>query len=163
LAKCRTVFLGSGNNTVKLGDFGLSKLMHVGTPFYMSPEICARERYTLQSDIWGVGCVMYELCQKQPPFNAHAKTPVRLGKFPPLPDIKNVIASCLQVNPDRRPETAALEIEVRTRVAAELEKEKFEIETYHNNPGRERQKSRVCHRLPDHRSVRCRYIALSSR
>ncbi|OXV08321.1 hypothetical protein Egran_03912 [Elaphomyces granulatus] len=118
------IFLGS-DNTVKLGDFGLSKLMHshefastyVGTPFYMSPEICAAERYTLQSDIWGVGCVMYELCQKQPPFNA--KTPIQLvqkireGKFPPLPDIyspelKNVIASCLQVNPDRRPDTAAL-------------------------------------------------------
>lgn len=90
---------------------------YVGTPFYMSPEICAAERYTLQSDIWGVGCVMYELCQKQPPFNA--KTPIQLvqkireGKFAPLPDIyspelKNVIASCLQVNPDRRPDTAAL-------------------------------------------------------
>ncbi|KAL1965182.1 hypothetical protein VTN77DRAFT_5936 [Rasamsonia byssochlamydoides] len=122
--KPENIFLGS-DNTVKLGDFGLSKLMqshdfastYVGTPFYMSPEICAAEKYTLHSDIWAVGCIMYELCQKQPPFNA--KTHIQLvqkireGKYAPLPDfysseLKNVIASCLRVNPDQRPDTAAL-------------------------------------------------------
>ncbi|KAJ9287393.1 hypothetical protein DTO021C3_5084 [Paecilomyces variotii] len=122
--KPENIFLGS-DNSVKLGDFGLSKLMqshdfastYVGTPFYMSPEICAAEKYTLHSDIWAVGCIMYELCQKQPPFNA--KTHIQLvqkireGKFAPLPDfyspeLKNVIASCLRVNPDHRPDTAAL-------------------------------------------------------
>lgn len=118
------VFLGS-DNSVKLGDFGLSKLMqshdfastYVGTPFYMSPEICAAEKYTLHSDIWALGCIMYELCQKSPPFNA--KTHIQLvqrireGKFAPLPEfysseLKSVIASCLRVNPDQRPDTAAL-------------------------------------------------------
>lgn len=118
------VFLGS-DNSVKLGDFGLSKLMqshdfastYVGTPFYMSPEICAAEKYTLHSDIWALGCIMYELCQKSPPFNA--KTHIQLvqrireGKFEPLPEfysseLKSVIASCLRVNPDQRPDTAAL-------------------------------------------------------
>jgi NIMA (never in mitosis gene a)-related kinase 2 len=118
------VFLGS-DNSVKLGDFGLSKLMqshdfastYVGTPFYMSPEICAAEKYTLYSDVWALGCIMYELCQKAPPFNA--KTHIQLvqrireGKFTPLPDIysselQSVIASCLRVNPDQRPDTAAL-------------------------------------------------------
>jgi len=122
--KPENIFLGS-DNSVKLGDFGLSKLMHsqdfastyVGTPFYMSPEICAAEKYTLFSDIWSVGCIMYELCQKQPPFNA--KTHVQLvqkireGKYAPLPDfyspeLKNVIASCLRVNPEQRPDTATL-------------------------------------------------------
>lgn len=122
--KPENIFLGS-DNSVKLGDFGLSKLMqshdfastYVGTPFYMSPEICAAEKYTLHSDIWAVGCIIYELCQKQPPFNA--KTHIQLvqkireGKFAPLPDfyspeLKNVIASCLRVNPDHRPDTAAL-------------------------------------------------------
>ncbi|GAQ03787.1 G2-specific protein kinase nimA [Aspergillus lentulus] len=122
--KPENIFLGS-DNTVKLGDFGLSKLMHshdfastyVGTPFYMSPEICAAEKYTLRSDIWAVGCIMYELCQREPPFNA--KTHIQLvqrireGKYAPLPDfyspeLKNVIASCLRVNPDHRPDTATL-------------------------------------------------------
>ncbi|KAF3402414.1 G2-specific protein kinase nimA [Talaromyces pinophilus] len=122
--KPENIFLGS-DNSVKLGDFGLSKLMqshdfastYVGTPFYMSPEICAAEPYTLHSDIWALGCIMYELCQKAPPFNA--KTHIQLvqrireGKYPPLPDLysaelKSVIASCLRVNPDQRPDTATL-------------------------------------------------------
>ncbi|KAG2418973.1 G2-specific protein kinase nimA [Aspergillus terreus] len=122
--KPENIFLGS-DNTVKLGDFGLSKLMnshdfastYVGTPFYMSPEICAAEKYTLRSDIWAVGCIMYELCQREPPFNARTHIQlvqkIREGKFAPLPDfyspeLKNVIASCLRVNPDHRPDTAAL-------------------------------------------------------
>ena len=122
--KPENIFLGN-DNAVKLGDFGLSKLMrshdfastYVGTPFYMSPEICAAERYTLRSDIWAVGCIMYELCQKEPPFNARTHIQliqkIRDGKYAPLPDIystelKNVIASCLRVNPDNRPDTAAL-------------------------------------------------------
>ncbi|KAL4958144.1 kinase-like domain-containing protein, partial [Aspergillus filifer] len=122
--KPENIFLGF-DNTVKLGDFGLSKLMashdfastYVGTPFYMSPEICAAEKYTLRSDIWAVGCIMYELCQREPPFNARTHIQlvqrIREGKFAPLPDfysteLKNVIASCLRVNPDHRPDTASL-------------------------------------------------------
>ncbi|KAI2787192.1 G2-specific protein kinase nimA [Penicillium oxalicum] len=122
--KPENIFLGS-DNTVKLGDFGLSKQMqshdfastYVGTPFYMSPEICAAEKYTLRSDIWAVGCIMYELCAKEPPFNARTHIQlvqkIRDGKFAPLPDyyspeLKNVIGSCLRVNPDNRPDTAAL-------------------------------------------------------
>lgn len=90
---------------------------YVGTPFYMSPEICAAEKYTLHSDIWAVGCIMYELCTKQPPFNA--KTHIQLvqkirdGRYVPLPDkysqqLKDIIGSCLRVNPDHRPDTAKL-------------------------------------------------------
>ena len=122
--KPENIFLGS-DNTVKLGDFGLSKQMqshdfastYVGTPFYMSPEICAAEKYTHRSDIWAVGCIMYELCQKEPPFNARTHIQlvqkIREGKFAPLPDfyspeLKNVIGSCLRVNPDHRPDTTAL-------------------------------------------------------
>ncbi|KAB8255183.1 kinase-like domain-containing protein [Aspergillus pseudonomiae] len=122
--KPENIFLGH-DNTVKLGDFGLSKLMnshdfastYVGTPFYMSPEICAAEKYTLRSDIWAVGCIMYELCQREPPFNARTHIQlvqrIREGKFAPLPEfyspeLKNVIASCLRVNPDHRPDTTAL-------------------------------------------------------
>ncbi|KAL8968343.1 MAG: hypothetical protein Q9183_002505 [Haloplaca sp. 2 TL-2023] len=118
------VFLGD-DNQVKLGDFGLSKLMqshdfastYVGTPYYMSPEICAAERYTLQSDIWSLGCVIYELCSRRPPFDA--KTHFQLvqkikdGRVDPLPsmyspELQHAIKSCLKVNPHQRPDTAAL-------------------------------------------------------
>ena len=118
------VFLGA-DNSVKLGDFGLSKLMqshdfastYVGTPFYMSPEICAAERYTLHSDIWSLGCVMYELCARTQPFNAkthfHLIQKIKEGRVDPLPsvysnELQNVIKSCLNINPLKRPDTASL-------------------------------------------------------
>ncbi|GAM89644.1 hypothetical protein ANO11243_076830 [Dothideomycetidae sp. 11243] len=122
--KPENVFLGDGN-AVKLGDFGLSKIIsshdfastYVGTPFYMSPEICAAERYSLYSDIWSLGCVIYELCSREPPFNAKTHfdliQKIKLGKVAPLPrtysrELSEVITACLQVNPNTRPDTAAL-------------------------------------------------------
>jgi serine/threonine protein kinase len=119
-----TVFLGE-DNSVKLGDFGLSKIMqshdfastYVGTPFYMSPEICAAERYTLKSDIWSLGCIIYELCSREPPFNAKSHfqlvQKIKEGKIAPLPNVYSpelnaIIKDCLKVNPDRRPDTATL-------------------------------------------------------
>lgn len=90
---------------------------YVGTPFYMSPEICAAEKYTLKSDIWSLGCIIYELCTREPPFNAKTHfqlvQKIKEGKVAPLPPIYSnelyqVIKDCLRVNPDRRPDTAAL-------------------------------------------------------
>ncbi|KAI1349974.1 kinase-like domain-containing protein [Xylaria sp. FL0043] len=122
--KPENVFLGE-NNSVKLGDFGLSKMIqshdfastYVGTPFYMSPEICAAERYTLKSDIWSLGCVIYELCAREPPFNAKSHfqlvQKIKEGKVATLPRIYSaelmaVVRDCLKVNPDARPDTASL-------------------------------------------------------
>ncbi|KAF7889954.1 uncharacterized protein EAF02_002369 [Botrytis sinoallii] len=122
--KPENIFLGEGNS-VKLGDFGLSKLMeshdfastYVGTPFYMSPEICAAERYTLKSDIWSLGCIMYELCTREVPFNAKSHfqlvQKIKEGKVTPIPNIyspelASVIKDCLRVNPDRRVDTVTL-------------------------------------------------------
>lgn len=113
------VFLGK-DNSVKLGDFGLSKMIkshdfastYVGTPYYMSPEICAAERYTLKSDIWSLGCIIYELCAREPPFNAKTHyqlvQKIKSGKYPALPDcyspeLSSTIRECLRVNPDERP------------------------------------------------------------
>lgn len=118
------VFLGE-DNSVKLGDFGLSKVLtsqqfastYVGTPFYMSPEICAAEMYTLKSDVWSLGCIIYELCTREPPFNAKSHyqlvQKIKEGKVAPLPNIYSaelsaVIRDCLRVNPDKRPDTASL-------------------------------------------------------
>lgn len=119
-----TVFLGE-DNSVKLGDFGLSKLMsshdfastYVGTPYYMSPEICAAERYTHHSDIWALGCIMYELCSRKVPFNGHSHIElirkINAGVTDPLPscyspELKETIKSCLKVNPLQRPDAKQL-------------------------------------------------------
>jgi len=90
---------------------------YVGTPFYMSPEICAAERYTLHSDIWSLGCIMYELCAKNPPFNAkthfHLVQKIKVGRVEPLPgiyspELQKAISNCLKTNPLERPDTAQL-------------------------------------------------------
>lgn len=76
--KLTNIFL-TGNNTVKLGDFGISRVLEsthdsaqtvVGTPYYMSPEVCESKPYTYKSDVWSLGCVLYELCALEHPFNA---------------------------------------------------------------------------------------------
>jgi serine/threonine protein kinase len=120
----QAVFLGD-DNSVKLGDFGLSKILqshdfastYVGTPFYMSPEICKAEQYGPHSDIWALGCIIYELCAKAPPFNAKTHfeliQKIKLGRYPEIPscysaELRKVIASCLQTFPTSRPDTAQL-------------------------------------------------------
>lgn len=83
----------------------------------MSPEICAAEKYSLYSDIWSLGCIIYELCTREPPFNARTHLEliqkIKLGKVAPLPrvysrELGDVISACLQVNPNSRPDTATL-------------------------------------------------------
>ena len=75
------VFIDGANN-IKLGDFGLSRIMsdksvfaytHVGTPYYMSPEQIAEEKYDHKSDIWSAGCVLYEIVSLRAPFEATNK------------------------------------------------------------------------------------------
>jgi NIMA (never in mitosis gene a)-related kinase len=61
----------------KLGDFGISKVLEntlkmtttcIGTPFYMSPESCMGLEYNFKSDIWSLGCFLYEICTGKRPF-----------------------------------------------------------------------------------------------
>lgn len=75
--KPKNVFL-TGKNHVRLGDLGCAKLMksgmartQIGTPYYMSPEIWANKPYDVKSDVWALGCLVYELAQLSPPFLAN--------------------------------------------------------------------------------------------
>lgn len=68
------IYLKNGN--IKLGDFGISRILEgmedantfIGTPYYMSPEVVQNQRYNTKSDIWSIGCVLYELASFQRPF-----------------------------------------------------------------------------------------------
>lgn len=64
---------------IKIGDLGVAKLLNqtanmahtiVGTPYYLSPELCEEKPYNNKSDIWSLGCVLYELCSFKHPFEA---------------------------------------------------------------------------------------------
>ena len=70
------IFLDESKNA-KLGDFGLARVMNqesmyaqtnVGTPYYMSPEQIKEQKYNEQSDIWSLGCLVYEMAALRPPF-----------------------------------------------------------------------------------------------
>ena len=65
---------------MKVGDFGISRVLEntlaeaqtvVGTPYYMSPEVCENKPYTFKSDVWALGCVLYELCALTYAFTAN--------------------------------------------------------------------------------------------
>uniref|UniRef100_A0A667XPU7 non-specific serine/threonine protein kinase n=1 Tax=Myripristis murdjan TaxID=586833 RepID=A0A667XPU7_9TELE len=75
--KTQNIFLTSGGMKAKLGDFGIARMLNntmelartcVGTPYYLSPEICESRPYNNKTDIWSLGCVLYELCTLRHPF-----------------------------------------------------------------------------------------------
>ena len=72
--KCANLFL-SKNGTLKLGDLNVSKVAkrgmlqtQTGTPYYASPEVWMDKPYNQKSDIWSLGCVLYETITGSPPF-----------------------------------------------------------------------------------------------
>lgn len=74
--KSANVFMNS-DGTVKLGDMNVSKVAkkvllytQTGTPYYASPEVWKDQPYDSKSDIWSLGCVLYEMTTLKPPFRA---------------------------------------------------------------------------------------------
>jgi len=114
------IFLDANSN-VKLGDFGLSRVLsnetqyastHVGTPYYMSPEQIKESKYNEKSDIWSAGCVLYEIAALRPPFEAANQLSlamkIKTGKFERLPlryseELQKVLMWMLKINPEERP------------------------------------------------------------
>ena len=50
-------------------DFAKTSL---GTPYFLSPEICSGNKYNFKTDMWMLGCVLYELCCLKKPFEGES-------------------------------------------------------------------------------------------
>ena len=123
--KPSNVFLGR-ERQVKLGDLGLGRFMssntiqaysEVGTPFYMSPEAISGTGYGFASDVWSLGCLLYELTTLSSPFYQQSLNFYVLGnriqecQYAPLPTaytiaLRQLVASILTPTPEHRPTAA---------------------------------------------------------
>jgi NIMA (never in mitosis gene a)-related kinase len=109
----------SKDGTAKLGDLNVSKVAkngllytQTGTPYYASPEVWKDAPYDSKSDIWSLGCVIYEMTTLQPPFQAEDMEglfqSVTSGVYQPIDtryskELAHVIKLLLQLKPKSRP------------------------------------------------------------
>lgn len=119
--KSANVFLNHSGRS-KLGDLNVSKVAkkgllytQTGTPYYASPEVWKDHPYDSKSDIWSLGCVIYEMTTLKPPFRAQDMNglykKVIKGAYPEIPrkytkDLADVIMRLLSVEPKLRPSGA---------------------------------------------------------
>ncbi|EFJ41490.1 hypothetical protein VOLCADRAFT_68198, partial [Volvox carteri f. nagariensis] len=120
------IFLAGNRRVIKLGDLGVAKQLEgtfelaitcLGTPYYMSPECLASRPYTYASDIWSLGCVLYEMAARRTAFEALG-LPQLMFKilrvaYDPLPTqfsrpFQQLVNSMLRADPEDRPTTQDL-------------------------------------------------------
>nr|XP_020649582.1 serine/threonine-protein kinase Nek9 isoform X1 [Pogona vitticeps] len=110
-------------NLIKLGDYGLAKKLNseysmaetlVGTPYYMSPELCQGVKYNFKSDIWAVGCVAFELLTLKRTFDAtnplnlcvkivQGNRAMEVDSSVYSQELIQMVHSCLDQDPEKRP------------------------------------------------------------
>ena len=108
------------NDDIKVGDMNISKVIKknefartkIGTPYYMSPEVWNDIPYNEKSDVWSLGCLIYELAALDVPFKGYSvvdlKKRINMGhrvKIPNRyykPQLWSLINKMLIVRPDYR-------------------------------------------------------------
>ena len=117
--KTLNIFLKK-NMEIKIGDLGVAKELNqasfantiIGTPFYLSPEMCEDKPYNQKSDIWALGVILYELCTFRHPFNAsnHAALILKIMTANPDPilacyssNLQKIVNWLLEKQIEKRP------------------------------------------------------------
>ncbi|KAF4516945.1 hypothetical protein B566_EDAN005546, partial [Ephemera danica] len=111
--------------TANVGDFGISKVLTtraqantiLGTPYYISPEMCEGKEYGPKSDVWASGCILYEMICLHKAFEA-TNLPALVnriikGEFEPVPEtysasLAQLVSDILRREPELRPSAAEL-------------------------------------------------------
>jgi NIMA (never in mitosis gene a)-related kinase len=136
-----------GQGHVKLGDFGLAKPLTtdfartvVGTPYYMSPELVTGQKYDAKSDIWALGCVIYEMATLRPAFNSIRRSKdeldnkIKYSKPQRIPSMYsdslwNCICSMIEKDPKVRPSARDLMKVRNVDLVLKLEQRRKELMT----------------------------------
>merc|ERR1719421_1195090 len=118
--KSQNFFLMS-NGKLRIGDFGIAKVLDstaafakttIGTPYYLSPEICQERPYSWSSDVWAMGCILYEMAALRVPFDAPniraLVSKITRGPMPVVPsrysaDLQRLYGDLLQREERKRP------------------------------------------------------------
>lgn len=123
--KSRNIFC-TATGALKLGDFGIARVLSsesecahtaIGTPYYLSPEICEDKPYGRKSDVWALGCILYELATLRHAFDGQSLPALVLkilrGKYPPIPaqyspKLRALVDAMLKRRPQLRPSVAQI-------------------------------------------------------
>ncbi|KAM9075845.1 serine/threonine-protein kinase Nek4 isoform 4-T7 [Megaptera novaeangliae] len=123
--KTQNVFL-TRTNIIKVGDLGIARVLEnhcdmastlIGTPYYMSPELFSNKPYNYKSDVWALGCCVYEMATLKHAFNAKDMNSLvyRIieGKLPPMPkdyspELAEIIRTMLSKRPEERPSVRSI-------------------------------------------------------
>ncbi len=121
-----------GDGTAKICDFGIARLGHdigftarltgtgiaMGTPHYMSPEQIGGDQVDERSDLYSLGCVLYEVATGAPPFDLEDAWAVLVGHRDTIPEaprghrpelpgyLDRIILDLLAKEPEQRPRDA---------------------------------------------------------
>jgi len=124
--KTSNIFLHRHGKQLKLGDFGIARTLDgsadmartcIGTPYYLSPEICEGKPYNARSDVWSLGCVLYEMITLRHAFEAANMRSLVMkiirGQYPPINprfsyELKKLVAECFKREPTKRPSVNAI-------------------------------------------------------
>ncbi len=121
--KSANIFLDKSDN-IKIGDLGIGKALNgtnelartvIGTPYFMSPELLLNQPYSYKSDMWAVGCLVFELCAQKPPYEARDMSglvmKITQAPTPPLPSgyspaLNELYQALMSKAPAKRPTAA---------------------------------------------------------
>ncbi|NXB49721.1 NEK4 kinase, partial [Leucopsar rothschildi] len=123
--KTQNIFL-TRTNIIKVGDLGIARVLEnqydmastlIGTPYYMSPELFSNKPYNYKSDVWALGCCVYEMATLKHAFNAKDMNSLAYriieGKLPPMPkdyspQLVQIIQTMLSKKPEERPSVKSI-------------------------------------------------------